>query len=60
MTPARLREWREARGLNYQQAAEQTGTHRNSWPRWEKPDGSPPPWLGYVLRAVGDGLPPYR
>ena len=60
MTPARLTEWREHRGWSKAEAARQTGTHVNSWHKWEAGKSSPPAWLGYVLRAVGDGLPPYR
>lgn len=59
MTPARLIAWREARKWSRAEAARQTGTHRNSWEKWEK-GATPPDWLGYVLRAVGDGLPPYQ
>jgi len=59
MTPERLTQWRKARGWPQAEAARRTGTHHNSWSRWEA-GAKPPEWLGYVLRAVGDGLPPYR
>ena len=60
MTPQRLTEWRTARGWSYVEAARQTGTHRNSWPKWEAPDGNPPEWLSYVVAAVSFNLPPYE
>jgi hypothetical protein len=61
MTPERLKEWRTARGWSVSRAARECGVgSRNSWAAWEKPGGSPPEWLGYVLRAVGDGLPAYK
>jgi DNA-binding transcriptional regulator YiaG len=59
MTPARLTEWRERLRLSKAEAARQTGTHVNSWSAWESGKTRIPAWLGYVLRAVCDGLPPY-
>ena len=60
MTPQRLIEWRESRNLTRTAAAELTGTSRNSWPRWEAPDGKPPKYLAYVIAAISFGLPPYE
>ena len=60
MTPARLIEWRERRHLSKAEAARQTGTHVNSWSAWENGKTRIPAWLGYVLRAVGDGNAPYQ
>lgn len=60
MKPHRLTEWREQRGWSKAEAARRTGTHWNSWTRWESGQAKPPEWLGYVLRAVGDGLQPYK
>lgn len=60
MTPARLTEWRERLRWSKAEAARQTGTHANSWADWESGKRPAPQWLGYVLRAVGDGLPPYQ
>ena len=60
MTPARLIEWREHRGWSAAKAASACGVSANAWRAWEA--GSPriPAWLGYVLRAVGDGNAPYK
>lgn len=59
ITHKRITEWREARGWSKAEAARRTGTHVNSWAAWEAGDRPAPEWLGYVLRAVGDDLPPY-
>lgn len=60
MNPQRLEEWRMERGWSHSEAARRTGTHRNSWRKWEAVDGKPPEWLGYALAAVAYGLPAYE
>jgi transcriptional regulator with XRE-family HTH domain len=60
MKPERITDWRAARGWTKAEAARRTGTHVNSWAAWEAGKRAAPDWLGFVLRAVGDALAPYR
>ena len=59
MTPARLKQWREARGWSVARAARECGISRNTWTAWEA-GRQAPRWAGFVLRAVGDGLGAYK
>ena len=60
MTPERLKEWRESRNLNFKEAGKACGINPETWSRWERGKAEITPWLGHVLRSVGDGLPPYK
>lgn len=60
VTPDRLREWRAVRRWSVAKAARECAVSRASWAAWEAGERTAPPWLGYVLRAVGDGQAAYH
>lgn len=60
MTPARLIEWRESRGLSKAAACRLLGVgSTNTWRMYES--GKPiPAYIAYAIAAIQFGLPPYQ
>lgn len=60
MTGDDFKKWRESLDLSQRAAEEITGISRRALAGWERGEGSPPAWVGYVCAAVSAGLDPWH